>query len=1142
MSHPNEARSHAEQANVALDRYEQTGAIADLDAVIASFQAAADAVPVDDPGRAIYLYHLVSPWHARFDLGGDPADLENAIAAARAAVALARTNAGYLSALSSVLLARFQAFAGTADLDEALSCARIATSLPPTRSSDGEKSLVNLAAALRSRYELFGAMDDLTESIELERSALALSKPGEDRKALLLGLSRSVCSLFEETRDPMDLDEAVTLGRRAVRARPQDDDQRQARSLDGLSHVLDRLAERDNSLDVLAEAVSCSRTAVDLTSTGGRGRERYLAHLVLRLGTYSVRSGNTAQLDESVVLARDAVVEHPGPSGYPLILMTALRTRYEWGGDLAALDEAVAVGRAGTALVAEDSHVRQAYLEGLAALLFLRFRQLGALADLDEAIAHLRALQESCGADRGRRADTLSSLGMVLWMRYERTRDERDLDESIELGREAVSATASRWDEARLLANFAAALASRFERNGAIEDLDEAITSTRDAIAAVVHSNEDLARYHANLAAMLSTRFKRTAQPANLDEAVDAGRRSIALVSASNPERSKFLASLGAALQERYRYAGAAQDASAAIDAEIEASAVDTAPARQRVGVARSAAAALVESGDLPRATDLLDEAVRLLPEVSPRRLHRGDQQHALGGLAGLAGEAAALVLADTRLAEPDRARKALSLLETGRAVLISQALDGRNDLSELRRRDPELAGRFVDLRDQLDRQWEPDLPAPAAELGAAPAVADVGGRDRHELAAEFAETLGRIRQLDGLASFGQPPGTDNLLAAARYGPVVVLNVSDYGNHALLVTKTGVTAVPLPALTEQNLVHRTSQFLSAREAVIRGFGSRRAQGEADMIDVLEWLWDAVAGPVLDALDYRGRPADDRWPRVWWVPCGLLGLLPIHAAGYQATTTDPEPSTVIDRVVSSYTPSLRALIHTHGRSAVSRPMPEVLAVAMPTTPGIRGLGRLPAVPDEIRMLRRYFPDLTVLVGAGEAIENATAEPTKSTVLGRLADHPVAHFSCHGHSDQSDPSRSRLLLQDHQSNPFTAASLGPVALDQAQLAYLSACSTAATRPLALLDESIHLASAFQIAGFRHVISTLWEILDESSVRVADDFYGHLRGSDGAFDVDRAAHSLHRATRAARDTIDANGRPQHPFFWASYVHIGA
>jgi len=40
----------------------------------------------------------------------------------------------------------------------------------------------------------------------------------------------------------------------------------------------------------------------------------------------------------------------------------------------------------------------------------------------------------------------------------------------------------------------------------------------------------------------------------------------------------------------------------------------------------------------------------------------------------------------------------------------------------------------------------------------------------------------------------------------------------------------------------------------------------------------------------------------------------------------------------------------------------------------------------------------------------------------------------------------------------------------------LAYLSACSTAVTGP-ELADESVHIVSAFQLAGYQHVIGTLW-----------------------------------------------------------------
>ena len=68
-----------------------------------------------------------------------------------------------------------------------------------------------------------------------------------------------------------------------------------------------------------------------------------------------------------------------------------------------------------------------------------------------------------------------------------------------------------------------------------------------------------------------------------------------------------------------------------------------------------------------------------------------------------------------------------------------------------------------------------------------------------------------------------------------------------------------------------------------------------------------------------------------------------------------------------------------------------------------------------------------------------------------------------------------------------------------LDDAELAFLSACSTA--RPgCRLTDEAIHLASAFQLAGYRHVIGTLWPIGDQHAVDIADDIYTALTANGG------------------------------------------
>jgi len=101
-----------------------------------------------------------------------------------------------------------------------------------------------------------------------------------------------------------------------------------------------------------------------------------------------------------------------------------------------------------------------------------------------------------------------------------------------------------------------------------------------------------------------------------------------------------------------------------------------------------------------------------------------------------------------------------------------------------------------------------------------------------------------------------------------------------------------------------------------------------------------------------------------------------------------------------------------------------------------------------------------------------------------------------------------------------------------LDDAGLAFLSASATA--RPgRRLADEAIHLASAFQLAGYRHVIATLWPIGDQPAVDLAADIYTTLTTGEG--DVAGAVHAAVRRMRRrwGRDS---------PSVWASHIHVGA
>ncbi|QBI53036.1 CHAT domain protein [Streptomonospora litoralis] len=425
---------------------------------------------------------------------------------------------------------------------------------------------------------------------------------------------------------------------------------------------------------------------------------------------------------------------------------------------------------------------------------------------------------------------------------------------------------------------------------------------------------------------------------------------------------------------------------------------------------------------------------------------------------------------------------------------------------------------------------------------------------DRHRLAREFADTIERIRSLEGFDSFGAVPTPEELIAQAHHGPLVVFTTGREWCDALLVTASGITHLNLIGVTGQIVADTAASFHRAQATVLHAAGrSERVAAEKRLGTTLEWLWDAVTGPVLHALGYHDEPAEGRpWPRVWWIPDGPLGLLPLHAAGHHSDPAGHGRRTVMDRVVSSYTPTVRALAYSRrAADGVPAPTASSLVVAMPTTPGLPGGQTLPHVADEADAARRHLPDSTVLrTPAFDADADAddvdpSMLPTAERVLQRLPSCAIAHFACHGTSDPTDPSQSRLLLYDHARNPLTVTSLGPLRLEGARLAYLSACSTAAIKTGDLIDEAIHVASAFQLAGFPHVVGTLWEINDRIAVTVADRFYTHLRDPDGNLDPGRAACALHATVREVRDGADlpeGYDRTAVPSLWAAYLHTGA
>ena len=135
--------------------------------------------------------------------------------------------------------------------------------------------------------------------------------------------------------------------------------------------------------------------------------------------------------------------------------------------------------------------------------------------------------------------------------------------------------------------------------------------------------------------------------------------------------------------------------------------------------------------------------------------------------------------------------------------------------------------------------------------------------------------------------------------------------------------------------------------------------------------------------------------------MWWIGTGLASSFPFHATGdSDARLTE----TAYYRVVSSYTPSIKALTYARERSSTTpllRSNPwKLLIVTMSSTPGA---DNLPGVEKE---------KSAVVEALGRSVSAEILEQTDVvSVMHRIQQYRIAHFACHGVSNPSYPSVSR-----------------------------------------------------------------------------------------------------------------------------------
>ena len=1121
--------------------YMRNGVVALLQEAIRLALLAVAATPEGHLERPRRLNTLGGLLLTRFKRLGALEDLREAILRGEEAVAATPVDhpdrAGRLSNLGKYLSTRFDQTGALEDLQEAIRRSEEAVASTPVDHPDRAECLNNLGNCLSTRFGQTGALEDLQEAIRRSEEAVDTAPVDHpDRAPLLNNLGAHLLARFDETGALEDLEEAIRRSEEAVVATPVDHPNRAA-MLNNLGAHLSTRFDRTGALEDLQEAIRRSEEAAAATPLDHPNRAKILNSLGKHLSTRFDRTGALEDLQEAIGRSEEAVaatpVDHPDRAGRLNTLGYHLSARFDRTGALEDLQEAIRRGEEAVAATPVGHPNRAGRLSNLGNHLSTRFDRTGALEDLQEAIRRSEEAMAAIPVDHPDRAKILNSLGYRLSTRFDRTGALEDLQEAIRRSEEAVAAIpVDHPDRAKVLNNLGHCLSARFDRTGELKDLQEAIRRGKETLASTPVDHSDRAGWLNNLGYRLSTRFDRTGELEDLQEAIRRTEEAVAATPPDHPIRAKILNNLGKHLSTRFDRSGNFEDYESACTAWEMAASSSIAHPVVCAGSARSATLAQIKLGRLQAAYSNSQSAIKFLHRASSRAIEREDQEYILGQVSGTSSLTASLAL---ETGNP--ASTAIELLEFGCGIIAGYTFDARNDVSELGKQYPALCSRYQALQDELSSP----LQVPEIESYVIPSMTSTGNRvtERLEAVRELDELEAEIRRKDGFSRFQLPPSSADFVTLARSigGPIVAFSVSTLRSDAILVTPAGIKALSLPKLDYPTLLKK-SDVLS--KGVMKGPKRTMPERLNILKGVLLWLWEAAVKPVLEELNfiqevskYHGKPL----PRIWCISSGRMGMMPIHAAGDYSS--DPKIITS-NYVISSYTPTIKSLAYAQRKASgvQGRPGNSVLIIGNPLgTSRALSKGVLSEVFTETKAIEQ------IVKGARGASCTKIHPPFKKTVLDNISSCNIAHFSCHGVSDPRNPCNSHLLLAGPgrtEVDPLRIKELSNRNLGQSMLAYLSACHTANYTSETLLDESIHIASGFQLAGFPHVIGTLWEANDLKAREVATEFYRNLfdsLDSGRGFEDGIVAEALHRAVARLREDFEDN-----PILWAPFIHLGA
>lgn len=1100
-------------------RYRRSNDIRDLNSSVEPAEIALAATEPEDEQYMRRISVLAEILQARYIALGDLNDLNQTIEKLHMLVDITQgeKNLGAMSNLSQAYYLRHKHESSAADVDKALELAKAASDGTAKGEVEYAGRLLNLANCYTGRFRVYGTRADIDMGVATMRRALeaaGVEGSSADRPGVMGNLGAQLLLRYQAFRVRSDITEAVKWVENSANETPY----YRPHYLERLLNLASVLEVRDDAGD-LERSIHITRGALEAIPKGHRILPGTMAQLAKRIERQHGKGeeGFDAAILAGEEAAEAAKVGHPDRAHILATLATRYRIRYQRKGNMKDIERAVQRGYAAVRSAEESTALKGDFLSELSECLRIRHRCLGSAEDLEMSVKTAREALDCTPVEHRLRSQRLIELCERLIDSFEGLGDPEALLSAITLGGLCLEKTAEDDpNHPRRLYIVAKALHLRHtEFKTFWNDLDRALVMAQNALHLFPRSDNEVTRpeiIHL-IGRMLRSGYRRKREITTIDAAISTLERAAIEIEEQMPLRAEILDDLARCFLIRYQALGnKGPDGERSFVTFRDAWQCMTARPLVRIRAAVRVCDVLTRTRKWSEAADIYEDCVKLMPRVTPPSLARTDQQALLKMLFGIP-----LLAANAALEAGRGAERALRLLEMGRGIIAGFTMDCRSDMSDLQLAHPELYDEFNALRRELDSTMgfsarRGTLVDELAELGEESVLAR-----RKRAVEQMDESLMKIRSLKGYENFLLPPTGEEMRKMAAEGPIVVYSSWINRCDAIIVTTDSIRSIRLPKWDAQQAAQYMSDMI---RKVVRGSVQTYAERNKKMKTTMQWLWEVVVEPVLTALDISAS-SNVEMQQIWWVGSGPLCFAPFHAAGIH---TPGSTKNTISTVISSYIPSIKALTYARQKRPTARPhtSSNILLITMPTTPG----------ESDLYGVKHEASHITDIVG-GDSIKTLN-HPSASEVLDELPSCSAVHFACHGISDKFNPSNSALLLQkkDGTQDRLTVQMVSEANTETAQVAYLSACSTAENADFGLADETIHLAGAFMLAGFRNVVATLWASGDEACVEVAGAYY-HGLFVDGV----GSAVAMHRAVAELRKR-----RPAKLLMWAPFVHTGA